>query len=172
MEYDVQHPVPVSSMLMFGDIHPRAGTGHYYVNAGLTESSQISTSCEEAGKNVCLLPYLHVKGGGAHRWYTLAQPSLQRTIPAHRHRADDKKEQGHPSTPLLQNLVYEETRYEVMVPKVLTQTDWSGCPGSFRPSCPTWASGVRAGTEPQPEVRRPQRSRSQSYQKQSAHRTG
>ncbi|MGO5255233.1 MULTISPECIES: hypothetical protein, partial [unclassified Collinsella] len=38
MEYDVQHPVPVSSMLMFGDIHLRAGTGHYYVNAGLTES--------------------------------------------------------------------------------------------------------------------------------------
>ena len=25
-------------MLMFGDIHLRAGTGHYYVNAGLTES--------------------------------------------------------------------------------------------------------------------------------------
>ena len=42
MEYDVQHPVPVSSMLMFGDIHPRAGTGHYYVNAGLTETQQIA----------------------------------------------------------------------------------------------------------------------------------
>lgn len=41
MEYDVQHPVPVSSMLMFGDIHLRAGTGHYYVNAGLTERFQI-----------------------------------------------------------------------------------------------------------------------------------
>ncbi len=38
MEHDVQHPVPVSSMPMFGDIHPRAGTGQHYVNAGLTES--------------------------------------------------------------------------------------------------------------------------------------
>jgi hypothetical protein len=38
MEYDIQHPVPVSLMLMFGDIHLRAGAGHYCVNGGLTET--------------------------------------------------------------------------------------------------------------------------------------
>ena len=41
LEYDFRHPVPVSSMSMFGDMHPRTGTGHYYVNGGLTETYQI-----------------------------------------------------------------------------------------------------------------------------------
>ena len=42
MEYDIQHPVPVSSMSMFGDIHPRAGAGHYCVNGGLTETRRLA----------------------------------------------------------------------------------------------------------------------------------
>ena len=41
MEYDIQHPVPVSSMSMCGNIHLRAGAGHYCVNGGLTETSII-----------------------------------------------------------------------------------------------------------------------------------
>jgi hypothetical protein len=27
-------------MSMFGDMHPRTGAGHYYVNGGLTETSE------------------------------------------------------------------------------------------------------------------------------------
>lgn len=42
MEYDIQHPVSVSLMSMFGDIHLRAEAGHYCVNAGLTESYEIT----------------------------------------------------------------------------------------------------------------------------------
>jgi hypothetical protein len=39
LEYDFEHPVPVSSMSMFGDMHPRTGAGHYCVNGSLTKTS-------------------------------------------------------------------------------------------------------------------------------------
>ena len=48
MEYDIQHPVPVSSMSMFGDIHLRAGAGHYCVNGGLTETGEMITPTDVA----------------------------------------------------------------------------------------------------------------------------
>jgi hypothetical protein len=57
MEYDVQHPVPVSSMLMFGDIYPRAGAGHYYVNAGLTETNYNEAAQQVVSGFFCKLPF-------------------------------------------------------------------------------------------------------------------
>lgn len=37
VEHDFKHPVPVSSLLMFGDMYPRTGMKHYCINVGLTE---------------------------------------------------------------------------------------------------------------------------------------